>query len=185
MSACQPYAFFMATVRCQCWWGMGIAGPMWGEGCSDGSKGDAPGMPRPLTAQNCLNFVQFFGKLGKIICWCPPPPPRVGASSCRKSWIRPWVGYAHPLGIPTPSGHTLPLSGHTYPLWTYPPPGHTNPWRYPLLPQKGHGTRHTPIPLPKGPKLARHAHPPTPSDRQIPVENIILPQLPLWAVIIA
>ena len=33
--------------------------------------GGAPGAP-PSTAQNVLNFMQFFGKYGKIICWCPP-----------------------------------------------------------------------------------------------------------------
>ena len=36
--------------------------------------------PPPLpTAQNFLNFMQFFAKFGKIICWRPPgglaPPP--------------------------------------------------------------------------------------------------------------
>ena len=33
----------------------------------------------PPTAQNFLNFMQFFAKFGKIICWHPPgglaPPP--------------------------------------------------------------------------------------------------------------
>ena len=29
---------------------------------------------RPPTAQNFLNFMQFFGKFGKIICWRAPPP---------------------------------------------------------------------------------------------------------------
>ena len=32
---------------------------------------------RPPTAQNFLNFMQFFAKFGKIICW--RPPRRVGA----------------------------------------------------------------------------------------------------------
>ena len=27
---------------------------------------------RPPTAQNFLNFMQFFAKFGKIICWRPP-----------------------------------------------------------------------------------------------------------------
>ena len=29
--------------------------------------------PSPPTAQNFLNFMQFFAKFGKIICWHPPP----------------------------------------------------------------------------------------------------------------
>ena len=31
------------------------------------------------TVQNFLDFMQFFGKFDKIVCWCPPrglvPPP--------------------------------------------------------------------------------------------------------------
>ena len=42
----------------------------------------------PPTAQNFLNFMQFFVKFGKIICW--RPPWRVGAPSYGESWIRPW-----------------------------------------------------------------------------------------------
>ena len=49
--------------------------------------GGAPGA-RPPTAQNFLDFMQFFGKSDKIVCW-RPPPPRVGAPSYRESWIRP------------------------------------------------------------------------------------------------
>ena len=41
----------------------------------------------PPTAQNFLNFMQFFTKFGKIICW--RPPWRVGAPSYGVSWIRP------------------------------------------------------------------------------------------------
>ena len=41
----------------------------------------------PPTAQNFLNFMQFFAKFGKIICW--RPPWRVGAPSYGESWIRP------------------------------------------------------------------------------------------------
>ena len=50
------------------------------EGCvvSGGFRGGAPGA-RPPTAQHFLNFMQFFKKFGKIICWRPPrglaPPP--------------------------------------------------------------------------------------------------------------
>ena len=36
---------------------------------------------RPPTGQNFLNFMQFFVKSGKIICWCPPrglAPPSTG-----------------------------------------------------------------------------------------------------------
>ena len=40
---------------------------------SGGSKGSAPGAhPPPHTAQDFLNFMQFFGKFGKIVCWHPP-----------------------------------------------------------------------------------------------------------------
>ena len=35
--------------------------------------------PPPPPAQNFLNFMQFFGNFGKIVCWWPPgglaPPP--------------------------------------------------------------------------------------------------------------
>ena len=34
--------------------------------CSGGFRG------RPPTAQNFLNFMQFFAKFGKTICWHPP-----------------------------------------------------------------------------------------------------------------
>ena len=34
-------------------------------------------------AQNVLNFMQFFGRFGKIVCWCPSPrglaPPATGS----------------------------------------------------------------------------------------------------------
>ena len=60
----------------------------------------------PLTAQNFLNVMQFFGNFGKIICWHPllreildlplVPFHMVSPGSApnpvlsRKSWIRPW-----------------------------------------------------------------------------------------------
>ena len=41
----------------------------------------APGTCPPMN-QNFLNFMQFFGKSGKFVCWCPPPgglaPPPTG-----------------------------------------------------------------------------------------------------------
>ena len=40
----------------------------------------------PPTAHNFLNFMQFFTKFGKIICW--RPPWRVGAPSYGESQIR-------------------------------------------------------------------------------------------------
>ena len=52
---------------------------------SGGSKGAPPG-------PNFLNFMQFFPKFGKIICWHPPPPRRVGATFYGQSWIRPCHG---------------------------------------------------------------------------------------------
>ena len=54
---------------------------------SGGFKGAPWRAPVPPTAQNFLDFMQFSGKFGKIICW---RPPRVGAPSHRESWIRPW-----------------------------------------------------------------------------------------------
>ena len=46
---------------------------------SGGSKG-ARGMRAPLGGPNSFDFMQFLGKCGKIVCWCPPgqlaPPPR-------------------------------------------------------------------------------------------------------------
>ena len=43
---------------------------------------------RPPPGPNSFNFMQFWGKFGKIVCWCPPW--RVGAPSSGKSWIRHW-----------------------------------------------------------------------------------------------
>ena len=40
---------------------------------SRGFRG-ASGAHPPPTAQNFLDFMQFFGKFDKIICWRPPPP---------------------------------------------------------------------------------------------------------------
>ena len=40
------------------------------------------------TAQNFLNFMHFFEKFDKIICWRPWP---VGAPSYGESWIRPCI----------------------------------------------------------------------------------------------
>ena len=28
----------------------------------------------PPGGSNSFNFMQFLGKYGKIVCWCPPPP---------------------------------------------------------------------------------------------------------------
>ena len=42
----------------------------------------------PPTDQNFLNFMQFLGKSGKFVCWCPPG---VGAPSYGESCIRPWL----------------------------------------------------------------------------------------------
>ena len=43
---------------------------MWLAGADlGGVPPDAP----PPTAQNFLNFMQFFAKFGKIICWRPSP----------------------------------------------------------------------------------------------------------------
>ena len=45
---------------------------------SGGSKGGHEG--RPPGGPNSFNFLQFWGKFGKIVCWRPPgelaPPPR-------------------------------------------------------------------------------------------------------------
>ena len=35
--------------------------------------GGAPGARPPPTVQNFLDFMQFFGKFDKIVCWRPPP----------------------------------------------------------------------------------------------------------------
>ena len=51
----------------------GVANLKGAQGCVPPSKYTPP------TAQNVLNFMQFFAKFGKIICWRPPrrvaPPP--------------------------------------------------------------------------------------------------------------
>ena len=52
---------------------------------SGGSKGGHEGCTPPL-AQNFFIFMQFSGKIGQIIGWCPPFG--VSAPSSGKSWIR-------------------------------------------------------------------------------------------------
>ena len=47
---------------------------------------------QPLWPQNSLNFMQFFGKFDKILCW---RPRRIGVPSHGGSWI-------HPCNAPTP-----------------------------------------------------------------------------------
>ena len=39
--------------------------------------------PPPTRSPNSFNFMQFWGKFGKIICW--RPPPRVGSPTSGKS----------------------------------------------------------------------------------------------------
>ena len=41
---------------------------------SGGFRGAHPAPPP--TAQNFLDFMQFFGKFDKIVCWRPPPEGR-------------------------------------------------------------------------------------------------------------
>ena len=81
---------------------------------------------QPLPAdQNFLNFIQFFGKFGKIVC-CRPP-----LEGWRlllwKSWIKSWIGYSgggiEGLWYTTP--HTTPPSITPPPLYhtpSIPPP---------------------------------------------------------------
>ena len=40
---------------------------------SGGFRVAHPARPPPPTVQNFLDFMQFFGKFDKIICWRPPP----------------------------------------------------------------------------------------------------------------
>ena len=43
---------------------------------------------------NSFNFMQFLGNFGEIVCWCPATlPPRVGAPTSGKSWIRHCKGW--------------------------------------------------------------------------------------------
>ena len=43
---------------------------------------------------NSFNFMQFLRNFGEIVCWCPPTlPPRVGAPTSGKSWIRHCKGW--------------------------------------------------------------------------------------------
>ena len=41
--------------------------------CSGGSRGRP--LHAPPVVQHFLNFMQFFGKFGKVVCWHPPPHP--------------------------------------------------------------------------------------------------------------
>ena len=64
---------------------------------SGGSKGGgAPGAPHP-TDQNFLNFMQFFGKLGKNFMLMPPLEG--WRRFLRKSWIRPCDMYYNNITI--------------------------------------------------------------------------------------
>ena len=55
---------------------------------SGGSKGGHEGRAPP-GGPNSFNFMQLFGKFGKIVCW--RLPWGVGAPSSEKSWIRHWL----------------------------------------------------------------------------------------------
>ena len=50
-----------------------------------GLRGSIPG------GLNSFNFIQFLGKFGEIVCWCPLPPPEGWRPTSGKSWIRHWV----------------------------------------------------------------------------------------------
>ena len=45
-------------------------------------RGALPSREPPPTDQNFLNFMHFFDKFGKFVCWRPPPgglaPPPMG-----------------------------------------------------------------------------------------------------------
>ena len=45
---------------------------------------------RPPPIQILSISCSFWEKFGKIICWRPPPPRRVGVPTSGKSWIRHW-----------------------------------------------------------------------------------------------
>ena len=62
------------------------------------SKGDERGAHSPW-GPNSFNFMQFFGKFGKIVCWCAPWRARAPTSG--KSWIRHWLSYASDTGVIT------------------------------------------------------------------------------------
>ena len=50
--------------------------------------GGCRGCTRPPTAQNFLNFMQFFGKFGNFLCWHPRwlvPPPMGNPGSAPQS----------------------------------------------------------------------------------------------------
>ena len=71
------------TVKLETHWRMGGGG---GKTVADLGGAHLACAPPP-TVQNFLDFMQFFGKFDKIVCW---RPQRVGAPSYRESWIRPW-----------------------------------------------------------------------------------------------
>ena len=62
---------------------------LWDIG-SGGSKGDAPSA-HPPTDQNFLNFLQFFGKSDKFVCWLPSPgglaTPPMGNPGSAPHWM--------------------------------------------------------------------------------------------------
>ena len=83
--------FFTISMTCVCDQGSAEGHNIFGLGLNQftflvigGSKGKGAGRPRtedtaphphPPGHPNSLDFMQFWGKLGKIVCWRPPPPP--------------------------------------------------------------------------------------------------------------
>ena len=64
-----------------------------------GSRGGAQGRAPPPLGQIFFIFMQFFGKIGQIVCWRPPPlglaPPRLGNPGSATDCLHMYVAIHH------------------------------------------------------------------------------------------
>ena len=106
---------------------------------------------RPRTVQNFLSFMQFFTKLGKIICWCPPLE---GWRSFLRGILDPPLSYKQLMNylldlLFTPSWADTPWADS---------PRQTALDRHPLLADISHDRRPQQTPLADNPPPADTSH---------------------------
>ena len=93
-------AHLRSQISCSFWWNLG-------ENCPSDPVAD-------LRGPNSLNFMQFLGKCGKIVCWRPAgelaPPPRGNLGSATVTAVtfgthpplekwKEWIRILHPYSI--------------------------------------------------------------------------------------